>query len=317
MLPPNTPQPFHEGERAMQELVGARERLAEIGTRTIRDYMPGQHREFFTLLPFVIIGSVDGNGQPWASILTNPAGFIQSPDPFSLEIKAIPPAFDPLNKTLTQGAQIGLLGLEPHTRRRNRMNGVVEAVGIDGFTVGVRQSFGNCPKYIQARKPEYIGDLSVPESAIHRIPALDDAAHTTIRRADTFFIATAYLAQHIESPHGVDVSHRGGKPGFVKVEADGTLTVPDFAGNLFFNTLGNLAVHPRAGLLFIDFENGDLLYLAVTAKIIFDPEEIAAHEGAERLLRFEVKEMLRVEAALPLHWGQAELSPTFARMSEQ
>jgi hypothetical protein len=197
------------------------------------------------------------------------------------------------------------------------MNGVVEAVGTDGFTVGVRQSFGNCPKYIQARKPEYIGDLTVPESAMHRALTLDDAARATIRRADTFFIATAYPAQDIESPHGVDVSHRGGKPGFVQIEADGTLTAPDFAGNLFFNTLGNLAVHPQAGLLFIDFENGDLLYLAVTAKIIFDAEEIAAHEGAERLLRFKVKEMLRVEAALPLRWGQAELSPMLARMGEQ
>jgi predicted pyridoxine 5'-phosphate oxidase superfamily flavin-nucleotide-binding protein len=194
------------------------------------------------------------------------------------------------------------------------MNGVVRAVGDDGFAVGVRQSFGNCPKYIQARKPEYIGCRTVPESAVHRDPTLDEPARAMIVSADTFFIATAYPARDIETQHGVDVSHRGGKPGFVKIAADDSLTVPDFAGNLFFNTLGNLAVHPLAGLLFIDFKNGDLLYLAVSARIILDAEEIERHEGAERLLRFEVKEMLRIEAALPLRWGEAELSPILARM---
>ena len=109
--------------------------------------------------------------------------------------------------------------------------------------------------------------------------------------------------------HGVDVSHRGGKRGFVRVDADGTLTVPDFVGNYFFNTIGNLQVNPRAGLLYIDFENGDLLYLAVEAQIIWDGPEVAAFEGAKRLLRFTVREMLRTEAALPLRWGAAAQSP--------
>ena len=37
----------------------------------------------------------------------------------------------------------------------------------------------------------------------------------------------------------VDVSHRGGKAGFVRIGEDGVMTMPDFAGNLFFATLGN------------------------------------------------------------------------------
>ena len=32
----------------------------------IRDAMPEQHREFFAQLPFVIAGTVDQTGQPWA-----------------------------------------------------------------------------------------------------------------------------------------------------------------------------------------------------------------------------------------------------------
>ena len=51
---------------------------------------------------------------------------------------------------------------------------------------------------------------------------------------------------------GMDVSHRGGRPGFVKLDGD-TLVVPDFRGNRYFNTLGNLVSDPRAALVFVDF----------------------------------------------------------------
>jgi len=308
-----TTAPFHEGECAIQTRVGVRERLAELGPRVIRDYMPDQHREFFTQLPFVIMGAVDGHGQPWASVLTNPPGFIQSPDPVTLNIRASLPSFDPLSGTLAQGTRIGLLGIEPHTRRRNRMNGVVDAINQHGFSVEVRESFGNCPKYIQARKPEYL-PRHAGGGTVYRAQQLDAAARDIIEKSDTFFIATAYIPTEPDARHGADVSHRGGKPGFIKIDQDGTLTVPDFAGNLFFNTLGNLSVNPRAGLLFMDFEQGDLLYLAVTAQIIWDAEEIAAYEGAERLLRFRVLESRRITHALPLRWGAAELSPVLQRM---
>ncbi len=59
---------------------------------------------------------------------------------------------------------------------------------------------------------------------------------------------------------GVDISHRGGLPGFVKVAGD-VLTIPDFRGNWFFNTLGNLVLTSARLLLFVDFETGDLLHL--------------------------------------------------------
>ena len=311
MADPNDNGPWHAGERAVQARVGVRRQMEGIGPRALRPYMPEQHRDFFSQLPFVIAGSVDAAGQPWASVLASPPGFIASPDPQHLRIQAAPLAGDPLAGTLRPGAAIGLLGIEPHTRRRNRMNGVVEQVTAQAFTVRVSQSFGNCPKYIQARAPVYVDERLDPRRSLHRASALDGVAERMIRGADTFFIATSYPEAGEESgpAHGVDVSHRGGKRGFVRVDADGTLTAPDFVGNYFFNTLGNLQVNPRAGLLFIDFENGDLLYLGVDAQIIWDGAEVAAFEGAQRLLRFTVREMLRSEAALPLRWGAAAQSP--------
>ncbi|MEO8118012.1 MAG: pyridoxamine 5'-phosphate oxidase family protein [Rhodoferax sp.] len=301
---------FHMGEQAVQARVGVRDKLAELGPRVIRSAMPEQHRAFFTQLPFVLAGTVDAQGQPWASVLASPPGFITSPDAQTLTVQAQALTADPLHATLRLGAAIGLLGIEPSTRRRNRVNGVVKAITPNGFSVQVQQSFGNCPKYIQAREAVYAANDASASRVVHRAKRLDAAARQLLTRADTFYIATAYAGEHQGPAQGVDVSHRGGKPGFVQVDDEDTLTVPDFLGNFFFNTLGNLAVNPRAGLLFIDFDTGELLYLTVNAEIIWDGPLLAVFAGAQRLLRLQVRDMVRVPASLPLRWGAAQLSPT-------
>jgi uncharacterized protein len=301
---------FHAGEQALQARVGVQAQMAQIGPRVMRDHMPDQHREFFGLLPFVVVGSVDGQGQPWASVLAGAPGFMQSPDPTHLHIRAQALPHDPLNTTLHEGAALGLLGMQPHTRRRNRMNGTAHLRG-DGLLVEVGQSFGNCPKYIQAREPAWTSAAPLSQ-VVHQGPVLHEAARELIRAADTFFIATAHPEAAAGEPrHGVDVSHRGGAPGFVKVEGQ-RLTVPDFVGNQFFNTLGNIAVHPLAGLLFMDFERGDRLYLAARASVVWDGAELAAFAGAQRLLRLDVTQVVHVQGGLPLRWGPAERSPHLA-----
>lgn len=301
----NTPA-FHAGERALQARAGSLERLAEVGARVIRPAMPDQHRTFFGQLPFIVTGSVDGAGQPWASVLAGSPGFVTAPAADQLHIDARPATGDPLAEALAIGAHIGLLGIEPHTRRRNRANGRIATLGDGGFDVQIRQSFGNCPKYIRARQAEFVADWPAP-GPIRRMPGLDAAARRLIGAADTFFIASAYpaAADDPDPAHGVDVSHRGGTPGFVRVDGD-TLTVPDLAGNAYFNTLGNLQLNPRAGLLFIDFESGALLWLAANAEIIHDGPELADFAGAQRLLRLQVREVRHQPAALPLRWHDGE-----------
>jgi uncharacterized protein len=313
MESPDDLQVFHPGECRVQASVGVRDRMAAIGAHAIRTSMPEQHRAFFAQLPLVMVGSMDAEGQPWASVLANPPGFISSPDAHHLLIRARPAVFDPLYDTLAAGASIALLGIEQSTRRRNRMNGLVERMDDGGLLVGVQQSFGNCPKYIQERQVEYRAIEST--GTVHFATALNEPIRQIIARADTLFIATAHPGAHLGTArsHGVDVSHRGGKPGFVRAEGDDTLTFPDFAGNRFFNTLGNIMLNPRAGLLFIDFESGDLLYLAADARIVFDSPEMEAFAGAERLLRFKVRHARHVVAALPLRWsGEVEISPFLA-----
>ncbi len=310
MTPMNTPaiaypvihEPFHEGEQALQQESGAFGTLSVAGPRVIRSYMPDQHRSFFAQLPWLVVGALDAQGQPWAHALAGPPGFVQSPDPQQLVVHS------PLDG-LVAGDPVGLLGIEPHTRRRNRVNGVAGQVDGQGFSVQVSQSFGNCPKYIQAREATWAGPRVA--GAVHEAATLDATARRIIAAADTFYLATAHpkARQGGLASHGVDVSHRGGRPSFVRIAQDGSLQVPDYNGNHFFNTLGNMALNPLCGLLFIDFETGDTLQLAASAKLVWDGPAVAAHPGAQRLLVMHVQAVRYRAAALPLHWGPATLSP--------
>lgn len=303
----------------MQLHTGVAERMEEVGRVIIRDHMPDQHRELFTKLPFMIVGSLDERGQPWASAVVGQPGFVQSPDALHLVLQGHVAAADPLRSNLAVGAPVGLLGIEPHTRRRNRMNGVVTAMSAAGFAVEVRQSFGNCPKYIQAREPQWASEpasMAAPRPVIEEGAQLSAAAVDLIEAADTFFIASASpRAEQGGAGEGVDVSHRGGKPGFVRVSSEAgqtVLTVPDFIGNFLFNTLGNLLANPAAGLLFIDFERGDLLWLHARAEVVLQGVELDAFDGAQRLLRLHVLGGRRVKGALPLRWSPAQQAAQLA-----
>lgn len=307
----HTESPFHIGELAIQARLGVQTQMDKQARRVVRDYLPQQHQQFYSQLPYLIVGTVDASGRPWASILVGKPGFVSSPDDRTLRIASKPLFGDPLATTLADGVDIGLLGIELHTRRRNRMNGTITATHANGFDVQVGQSFGNCPQYIQARMFELgIEDFTAPKS-VHLVEALGEREHGMIADADTFFIATAFQGE--AGAGGVDVSHRGGKPGFIRVDDAHTLTVPDFVGNFHFNTLGNLLLNPHAGLLFMDFNRGNLMYLTGTAEVIWDGNEIQSFAGAERLLRFHLSTGYRVEGSLPLRWSAPEFSPFLDR----
>lgn len=304
-----TESPFHSGEQAIHTRLGLQERMDKHGRRAIRDYLPEQHRQFFSQLPYVVVGTLDASGNPWVSMLVGEPGFLSSPDDRTLRVTAKPLFGDPLATTLADGIDIGLLGIELHTRRRNRLNGVVIATYADGFELQVKQSFGNCPQYIQARMFELGEYDAAGTKPVHPVKIFGAVEQAMIAAADTFFIVTAYQDEGAGAAGGVDVSHRGGKPGFVRVDSDHSLTVPDFSGNLYFNTFGNLELNPHAGLLFVDFTQGDLLYLTGTAEVIWEGAEIATYEGAERLLRFHLERGYFVEGSLPLRWSAPEFSP--------
>lgn len=300
-MTPDQASPFHEGERAMQGRAGTRARMEVAGPHLIRDHMPDQHRELFEKLPYLIAGIADAIGQPWATMLTGAPGFVTT-TPRTMQIADLPADGDPARQALQPGASVGILGIELTTRRRNRMNGRVSAVQAEGFGIDVVQSFGNCPKYIQIRAHHHAeGGLGVTRR--DEAPLLSAEARALVAGSDTFFIATASGRDGADWTRGVDVSHRGGAPGFVQVGEAASrtvLTVADYAGNGFFNTFGNLALEPRAGLLFVDFARGHLLQLAVRGKVVWS--EASEDQGTGRTLTLEVVGGHWLRDAVSLRW---------------
>ena len=311
---PITVSPFHSGEQEVQARLGVRDSVEAIGQRFIRGYLTGEHKAFYSQLPFVLIGAVDNAGRPWATILMGRPGFVESPDSQTLKINTRLVFGDPLTGHLSEGTDVGLLGIEYHSRRRNRMTGKVTEISDHSIIVKIDQTFGNCPQYIQSRDFELLPEIETVGEALSTTPVkrLDDRAQKIIAGADHFYIATHYSENEGDDAHGADVSHRGGKPGFVRIENDRTLIFPDFVGNSHFNTIGNILLNPRAGFLFIDFDRGDLLYLSGRAEIIWDGEETRAFVGAERLVRLKVEEGILVENAVPIRWNFQDYSPSLS-----
>jgi predicted pyridoxine 5'-phosphate oxidase superfamily flavin-nucleotide-binding protein len=302
--------PFHAGEQTIQRLAGVRDRIELKGRAVLRNYMPEQHRAFFAALPFMVVALADQNGHPWATTLSGPPGFMNPAEENLLAIKAWLDPDDPLHSCIRDGAPVGGLGIELSTRRRNRVNGRIENCIIgEGFSIRVQQSFGNCPKYIQARSERpRIRSRPVPESRM--APHLGDSEVRLIAGSDTFFIASrsAQLDQE-EASQGLDVSHRGGRPGFVRVVSPNELCFPDLRGNLLFNTLGNLEVDPRAGLLFIDFQSGAMLHISGKARICWDVPETMRSAGVERLIFFDIQCVVNRDHAFPHSFDFVSYSP--------
>ena len=307
--------PFHRGEQALQSRLGIREKMEQVGRKLIRDHMLAEHQEFFEQLPLLIVGTVDAAGRPWASVLAGPPGFLRAVDAQTLRVTARPIYGDPLSKALVDGADIGALGLEFHTRRRNRVNGRVARASDEGFDIRVAQSFGNCPQYIQARELDLrVGPETIrTKRPVHCGHALGKAEAAMIARSDTFFIASRFREDGDDWRQGIDASHRGGLPGFVIVAHETSLLFPDYAGNCMFDTLGNIVVDPRCGLLFIDFETGDLLQVTGEAEILWEPQHTQRFAGAKRVIAFRVEELRHTQRALPLTSVFKGYSPVFEK----
>ncbi|WP_197919683.1 pyridoxamine 5'-phosphate oxidase family protein [Burkholderia sp. THE68] len=297
--------PWHEGELFLQASAGVVEAMDDIARRHLRDHLIQQHKTFFPLLPFIVVGVVDTAGYAWATILCGHPGFCHAIDDVSLRVNATFGVSDPAASGLQNEKPIGLLGIALDTGRRNRLNGLIRRDSNLYFDVQVAQSFGNCARYIQrrdsffARRPD-----ETEEGLIEILTTIGNREANLIRRSTAMFIASYLDRQGVGRQ--VDVSHRGGKSGFVRVTADGSLTLPDFSGNNHFATLGNILLNPNCGFLFVDFETGDTLQMSGNGEVIFDSTEIQSFTGAERLLRFRPRQIIYRRNALPIRFRTKE-----------
>lgn len=267
----------------MQRRAGVRE-LADRVSRIIGSEIPPAASAFVAAQRFVIVATIDANGAITASILGGGLGFATARNERTL---VIAPSFghvDRVEKDLDATGVIGLLAIEQATRRRIRVNGTAIREGA-AIVLSTAEVYSNCPQYI---RPRMVREREAVASQTIMSDALTSAQQQWIAAADTFFLATAH------SQRGADASHRGGPSGFVHVESATRLRWPDYPGNNMFNSLGNLAVNPRCGLLFVDFPRGATLQLRGFARV--DGED-------EREVTFDVEEVIKTTDAIPLRWS--------------
>ena len=283
---------FHSGEIAVQERAGVRDIADDVGEGTI-DFIPPDAADYLSRRPMAVLGTVDRRERVWASVVTGAPGFIEIVDDHTLSIAAHPSSTDPLFENLATEGHIAMFAPDFVASRRVRVNG--HGILKQGkIYLTTEQVYGNCRRYMQERMFAGIRPNSSPNDQVVRGPVLSMAQQGQISGADTFFIATNHPVS------GADVSHKGGRPGFVKVLDDRRLAFPDYNGNRMFNTLGNLAVNPYAGLLVIDFETGRTLQLAGAASIDWNRERAGSFAGAERVVDFEVEAFIDTPNGFPL-----------------
>lgn len=299
--------PYHEGELQVQERVGVLQEGAQ-NARVIQDSIIKGALRFIGQLPMAVFGSLDQEENVWASVFLGTPGFMQAEDErlvrFDLTTMVHNP-HDPFWKNIQENPQVGMLAIELASRRRLRINGTITRESDALLQLQVKESYPNCPKYIQRRQ------VSSPLHVADRIPhisargdVLGSEQHALIAKADTFFVAS------VHPERGVDASHRGGNPGFVALVDDCTLRIPDYPGNSMFNTLGNFTANPRAGLIFLDFDSHRTLQLTGRPEILYEVEGTAEESGGtNRHWQFHIERWVEISQAQQLDWSFQDYSP--------
>lgn len=303
---PNTiTRGFHPGELAVQRRAGVGSDAARLEGMLAPAHMSGGAAKFLAQREFAVLTGRDRTGRLWSSPLLGPEGFLDA-GATTLDVHATPAEGDPLHD-LPIGQPVGLIAVEFAIRRRFRVNGTLAAAGRQGLSIAAEQAFGNCPAYIQQRDLVIAGDSPRPAGDPVQADTLSAEDKHVITSADTFFLGTAHPAR------GSDTSHKGGLPGFVRVDGP-DLWWPDYAGNNMFNSLGNVAINPEAALLFIDFTTGGTVHLSGTAELEWT--EIGApgdDDGTGRRVRFHPERVVST-GGLPVHAYEAEPSPHNPRL---
>jgi ferredoxin-NADP reductase/predicted pyridoxine 5'-phosphate oxidase superfamily flavin-nucleotide-binding protein len=315
---PDNNNPFHAGELAIQEKYGVHDSVMSWAPFFVRPFMADDHREFFESQPFLVVAARDEQGHMWSTLLfddndNNKKGFVTSPDPTKLLIQARPLPGDALEHALQPGSDLGIIGIEFATKRRNRVNGRLihnhEQDSEGHLLFEVNQSFGNCPQYIKPRQWWWrrrngaSGAMSTPAT---RSNELSREQINKLKRAETIFIATGYRGEDNDPRYGNDISHRGGPPGFVRVPNKGTILIPDFAGNNVFNTIGNLVMDPAVGVTFPQYGTGSMIQVTGIAKVHFDGREAAKlYPGAKRIIEVSIEQVVELpEGSMPIQWAE-------------
>jgi hypothetical protein len=299
---------YHAGEIAVQERTGERA-IAERRGSMIGERLVDGARAFVAEQELVAVAAIGPDDALVASVWCGDRGFLRS-DEAGERVAVIAKldrtlGVDPVRSLLGSDVPFGMLVMDLETRRRLRINGTVDRFTEAGLSVRVGEVFGNCPKYIQRRRRTDIDPVDGPAlPPVESGKVIDAARRAFIERIDTAFVGS------IHARRGLDISHRGGKPGFIVVAEERVLRIPDYPGNAMYLTLGNFEVDPRAAIALVDFERRRVLSITGRAVATFGVEDPGLPTGGTgRHWSFTVQRWVEFSLPPSLAWTLIEPSP--------
>lgn len=298
--------PFHAGELEAQRRAGE-SAAAERNSTVISDSIIAGALPFLRQQTMVLLGTEEKDGARWASPLFGPAGFVHVEDERTLFLdrrQMLRVDSDAVWDNLRDGARVGMLAIELATRRRLRVNGIILRADDHGFVLAVREAYPNCPKYIQRRVLAWDSSASSESCSVSEGLVLSAEASQVLREADTLFICSGHAGR------GLDLSHRGGNPGFIRILGPTGFRIPDYTGNSMFNSFGNILTDARAGISVMDFAASRVLQMTGKAAVEWNqPDEQGVTGGTGRFLTFEIDRWRMLPVPRAARWEYLDASP--------
>ncbi|KAG0646016.1 Serine threonine-kinase ATG1 [Hyphodiscus hymeniophilus] len=295
---------WHDGEKQMRKML----HVPQDDNPTQPFLSPFAH-SLLTLAPLLAVGTIDTQGRPWTTLWGGESGFSRAIAQSVIGVRAtVDRSYDPVVEVLSggkadgevvqeqgNGKMVSGLAIDLESRRRVKLYGrrvasaltaTEDGIGEVQLVVKIEQSLGNCPKYLN--KKHIVPHIPGPRLISSDLP-LPQEALNLITKSDLFFISSS------NHDSDMDTNHRGGPPGFVRILSSGedglTLVYPEYSGNRLYQTLGNLSTTPQAGLVFANFDNGDVLYVTGRTEIV------AGQKAKDLIAHSNLAVKIKVEAA--------------------
>ncbi|RMZ87827.1 hypothetical protein DV736_g4947, partial [Chaetothyriales sp. CBS 134916] len=315
-------QEWHEGENRIHELTGIRR-----DGNPNAPFLTPRAANMVQRYSLLALGTLDEDDNIWCTVWGGQPPFMK---PLAQSILAISTRVDASHdpvvqalfkgkdegeviKTSDPGPMIGGLSIHLEVRGRVKLYGRMIAGALsasDGqgeapnhgksgevqLVVRIDQSLGNCPKYLNKK---FISSHEPSSKLSSTATHLTAEAIGVIRQADLFFVASAHAHEDM------DCNHRGGPPGFIRVYqpqdslAPTQIVWPEYSGNNLYQTLGNLIVTPKAGIVVPNFDTGDVLYLTGEAQVLVGADAARVIAKSKLAVSFTVTAARLVENGLP------------------
>ncbi|KAF2269619.1 hypothetical protein CC78DRAFT_236132 [Lojkania enalia] len=327
--------PWNAGEAMMQKLL----HVPELDNPTSSMLTP-QASFMLQRAPLLAIGTLDSQNRPWTTLWGGQPGFSQ---PLGGGIIGTRTLVDSVNDPVVQalvggiekgetvkgdrngdvgGKMLAGLAIDLMTRKRVKICGRMVAGALGEVDVDyedimqktegaserqdqlqlvykVEQSLGNCPKYLNQYelRPALTNSKLISQSS-----TLTAEAKALISSADMFFLSSSTVED-------MDTNHRGGLLGFARILSDTEIVYPEYSGNRFYQTLGNLQINPKIGVTFPDYEAGNVLYITGIVEILVLEHAAQLLPGSNLAVKITIDEARFVESGLPFRGTRKMPSP--------